>query len=333
MHARSHDGMAGVDVTRPPSVPRLRRLDEIVAQGDDRRYACNASDLIVCVDTGGSVRAVPGSACEKGRSMAQAIDHNRRRFVGGAGVAIAAAQLGLAGFASAQSSPADPAPLPAITPGAHTSFASLRQVDAGVLKIRLRGSRPRRTARRSSCCMAGPTTSTASSTSPRLLASGGLPGRSCPTCAATGPTRFRSSRDDAERPAGGPCHGHRRADGRARAPRSRSSAGSTGALEQPTSWPRSGRTAARGWSSVSGYLIGSQQAANTAPLSPKRGTRLVVPVLLCDRARPRLAMRRTGNDFARLIWQHGLAAGGTSTTTRSRAVRPQPSAIRTTSRS
>ena len=67
--------------------------------------------------------------------MAQAIDHNRRRFVGGAGVAIAAAQLGLAGFASAQSSPASPAPLPAITPGTHTSFESLRQVDAGVLKV------------------------------------------------------------------------------------------------------------------------------------------------------------------------------------------------------
>ena len=58
------------------------------------------------------------------------IDQSRRRFVGAAALALAAA--GFAGSASAQTkSPS----LPAVKPGANTSFAPLRQIDAGVLNV------------------------------------------------------------------------------------------------------------------------------------------------------------------------------------------------------
>ena len=48
---------------------------------------------------------------------------------------IAAAQLGMIGSADAQSSKAKPSDLPTIKPGTNTSFASLKQIDAGVLNV------------------------------------------------------------------------------------------------------------------------------------------------------------------------------------------------------
>jgi pimeloyl-ACP methyl ester carboxylesterase len=60
------------------------------------------------------------------------IDHSRRRFLGGAAVTVAAAQLGMTGFAQAQAAKTK---LPATRPGTHTSFASLKQVDAGLLNV------------------------------------------------------------------------------------------------------------------------------------------------------------------------------------------------------
>ena len=61
-------------------------------------------------------------ACEQ-------INHHRRHFVSTAALTIAATQLGMIGAARAQSSE------PAIKPGTNTSFASLKQVDAGTLKV------------------------------------------------------------------------------------------------------------------------------------------------------------------------------------------------------
>jgi len=61
------------------------------------------------------------------------IDHRRRRFFGTAAMTLAAAQLGMIGSAAAQSP--NPARVPAIKPGTNTSFASLKQIDAGVLKV------------------------------------------------------------------------------------------------------------------------------------------------------------------------------------------------------
>ena len=61
-----------------------------------------------------------------------AIDRGRRRFFSAAAATFAAAQLGMTGFAQAQAANSK---LPATTPGTHTSFAPLKQVDAGLLNI------------------------------------------------------------------------------------------------------------------------------------------------------------------------------------------------------
>jgi pimeloyl-ACP methyl ester carboxylesterase len=63
------------------------------------------------------------------------IDHQRRRFLGTAAATIAAARLGMLGSASAQPGPTNPARLPAIKPGTNTSLGPLKQIDAGVLNV------------------------------------------------------------------------------------------------------------------------------------------------------------------------------------------------------
>jgi pimeloyl-ACP methyl ester carboxylesterase len=60
------------------------------------------------------------------------IDHERRRLVGSAVMTVAAAQLGMAGFAQAQTAKNK---LAATKPGTHTSFAPLKQIDAGTLNV------------------------------------------------------------------------------------------------------------------------------------------------------------------------------------------------------
>ncbi len=62
---------------------------------------------------------------------ADEIDHRRRRVVGAAAMTIAAAQLGLSGSADAQ----NPTQSPAIKPGTNTSFAPLKQIEAGSLNV------------------------------------------------------------------------------------------------------------------------------------------------------------------------------------------------------
>ncbi|WP_262270522.1 alpha/beta fold hydrolase [Microvirga yunnanensis] len=66
--------------------------------------------------------------------MAEKIDHFRRRLVSATTLTVAAAQLGVIG-ARAQSGSQAPYRLPAVTPGTNTSFASLKQVNAGVLNV------------------------------------------------------------------------------------------------------------------------------------------------------------------------------------------------------
>ena len=58
------------------------------------------------------------------------INHGRRRFFGAAAAAVAAAQLGMIGAANATARS-----LPPIKPGTNTSFRSLKQIDAGLLNI------------------------------------------------------------------------------------------------------------------------------------------------------------------------------------------------------
>jgi pimeloyl-ACP methyl ester carboxylesterase len=68
-------------------------------------------------------------------TMPEEIDLNRRRFFGTAAVTLAAAQFGANGIASAETGKAEAASPPAIKPGTHTSFAALKQIDAGVLNV------------------------------------------------------------------------------------------------------------------------------------------------------------------------------------------------------
>jgi pimeloyl-ACP methyl ester carboxylesterase len=66
--------------------------------------------------------------------MSQPITPDRRRFLGAAAVALAAAPFAMSGTLLAQSGDAKPS-AGAVRPGAHTSFAALKQIEAGVLDV------------------------------------------------------------------------------------------------------------------------------------------------------------------------------------------------------
>jgi pimeloyl-ACP methyl ester carboxylesterase len=66
--------------------------------------------------------------------MSQLIDPDRRRFLGTAAITLAAAPFALSGALLAQSGDAKPG-AGAVRPGTHTSFAALKQIEAGVLTI------------------------------------------------------------------------------------------------------------------------------------------------------------------------------------------------------
>jgi pimeloyl-ACP methyl ester carboxylesterase len=67
--------------------------------------------------------------------MSAAIDRDRRRFFGAVAMTLAAARFVLNGAAAAQPGKSKPAELPTIKRGTHTSFAALKQIDAGVLNV------------------------------------------------------------------------------------------------------------------------------------------------------------------------------------------------------
>jgi pimeloyl-ACP methyl ester carboxylesterase len=67
--------------------------------------------------------------------MSNEIDHQRRRFLGTAAMTFAVAQLGMLGRLGEPSETAMGADVPEIKPGTNTSFAPLKQIDAGVLNI------------------------------------------------------------------------------------------------------------------------------------------------------------------------------------------------------
>jgi len=67
--------------------------------------------------------------------MSEEIDHHRRRFCGATAIAAAAAHLGIFGSAEAQASDAKPAGATTMKPGTDTSFAPLKQIDAGLLNV------------------------------------------------------------------------------------------------------------------------------------------------------------------------------------------------------
>jgi pimeloyl-ACP methyl ester carboxylesterase len=63
------------------------------------------------------------------------IDHHRRHFFGSAAMTIAAGQLGMTGLAAAQPGQTRSTQSTPIKPGPNTSFSSLKRVDAGVLNV------------------------------------------------------------------------------------------------------------------------------------------------------------------------------------------------------
>src|ERR1700690_2002553 len=64
--------------------------------------------------------------------MPEEINDNRRRFLGTAAMTMAAAQFAMIGSTNAQSTQTH---LPKMKPGTNTSFAPLKQVDAGLLNV------------------------------------------------------------------------------------------------------------------------------------------------------------------------------------------------------
>jgi pimeloyl-ACP methyl ester carboxylesterase len=67
--------------------------------------------------------------------MLDDVDHDRRRFLGSAAMTIAAARLGMIGSANARPSMSEPEDPPAVRPGPNASFDALKQIDAGVLNV------------------------------------------------------------------------------------------------------------------------------------------------------------------------------------------------------
>ena len=67
--------------------------------------------------------------------MSEEIKYNRRRFLGLATMGVAGAGLGIIGSANAEATKTKSASAPKTKPGTNTSFASLKQIDAGLLNI------------------------------------------------------------------------------------------------------------------------------------------------------------------------------------------------------
>jgi len=67
--------------------------------------------------------------------MSEEIKYDRRRFLAIAAMSVATAESVLIGSADAQSSKTKPAALPTIKPGTNKSFSSLKQIDAGLLNV------------------------------------------------------------------------------------------------------------------------------------------------------------------------------------------------------
>ena len=67
--------------------------------------------------------------------MANQTDPHRRRLLGTAAMALATTQLATIGVAAAQPGKTSGADASAIKPGTHTSFDSLKQIEAGVLNV------------------------------------------------------------------------------------------------------------------------------------------------------------------------------------------------------
>jgi pimeloyl-ACP methyl ester carboxylesterase len=83
-------------------------------------------------------REIKAFACPEfieGKKMAEEINHDRRRFLATALMTIGSAELGMIGSSAAQSSKVKAATVPASKPGTNRSFGPLKQIDAGLLNV------------------------------------------------------------------------------------------------------------------------------------------------------------------------------------------------------
>jgi pimeloyl-ACP methyl ester carboxylesterase len=67
--------------------------------------------------------------------MSEEFNRDRRALFGAAAMTVVGAQLGLSGVARAATRTAEAGALPDVKPGAHTSFATIKQIDAGLLNV------------------------------------------------------------------------------------------------------------------------------------------------------------------------------------------------------
>src|SRR5205807_6641862 len=67
--------------------------------------------------------------------MSEEINHDRRRLLSTVAMTFAAAELGLIGSEPARPEKKKPAGIPSIRPRTNTSFGALKQIDAGVLNV------------------------------------------------------------------------------------------------------------------------------------------------------------------------------------------------------
>ena len=251
--------------------------------------------------------------------IAEEINQHRRRFFGAAAMTVAAAQLGMIGSAAAQSGKTKPTRLPAIKPGTNTSFGPLKQIDAGVLNV--------------GYAEAGPADGPAGHSSARLALRhsqlrrcravagvGGLP-RDRPVSARLWHDALSFQRHVPQRPAVGARRRYHRLDGCAQDregdPR-RFDWGARTANIMAALWPERCKALV----SVSGYLIGSQEAGKM-PLPPKAELEWWYQYLFRHRARPR-RLRKIPARFC----EADLAARFAEVELRRRHVRSQRGGLR-----
>ena len=167
--------------------------------------------------------------------MHSSVGFDRRRFLAAAALSIAAAPLGPWRIGAAQAQSTSP-----------PSFGPLKQIDAGVLNVGYAEAGPA-DGRPVLLLHGWPYDIHSFADVAPLLAAAGYR-VIVPYLRGYGTTRFLSADDAAQRPAGGRCRRHRRADGCAQDREGDRSPASTGARAPPTSSRRCGRSAARPWS-------------------------------------------------------------------------------------
>ena len=250
--------------------------------------------------------------------MSKEIKQDRRHFLGTAAMTIAAAEFAFVASARAQSG-ANTRDAITTKPGTHTSFGSLKQIEAGVLNVGYAEAGPANGAW-SSCCTAGPTTSTPIVDVAPLLASAGYRVL-VPYLARLWHDAVHLEPDRAQWPALGARPRHGRVHGCAQDSESHVGGCDWGARTAnivAALWPER----CKAMVSVSGYLIGNQEAGKV-PLPPEAEFQWWYQYYFSTE-RGREGYEKYRHDFAKLIWQTRLA----EVELRRRHVRPQCGVLR-----